>query len=99
MSTIHSMSLAVIDMQEKLTRELQFSADAKRQIRDAFTLLRDALDNCETVVNSAIDERMRALSATIGTGKPTPETVENEQSTPQKKPKLVKASATEEDVA
>lgn len=99
MSTIHAMSLAVIDMQDKLQRELQFSADAKRQIHGAFEILRDALENCETVVSAALDERMRALSATIGTGKPTPETVESTAETPRKAPKLVKATATEGDAA
>lgn len=97
MSTIHAMSLAVLDMQDKLQRELQFSADAKRQIRDSFTLLRDALENCQTVVDSAIDERMRALSAAIGSGKPSPETVDAVEAAPRKAPKLVKAS--EGDVA
>lgn len=87
MSTLHHLELAVIDMTERMQRELQFSSDAKKQIRDSFALLHDAVDNVEKAVNSAVDERMRALSAAIGSGKPSPETVDAEP--PARKPKLV----------
>lgn len=75
MSTLHALEMAVIDMTERMQRELQFSSDAKKQVRDAFSLLHDAVENVEKAVGAAIDERMRALSAAIGTGKPTPETL------------------------
>lgn len=90
MSTLHHLELAVIDMTERMRRELQFSSDAKKQIRDAFVLLHDALETAEKAVHTAIDERMLALSAAIGNGKPSPETVDSDQ--PARKPKLVKAS-------
>ena len=76
MSTLHHLELSIIDMTERMQRELQFSSDAKKQVRDAFTILHDAVENIEKAVNAAMDERMRALSAAIGTGKPSPETVE-----------------------
>lgn len=75
MSTLHALEMAVIDMTERMQRELQFSSDAKKQVRDAFGLLHDAVENVEKAVGAAIDERMRALSAAIGTGKPNPETL------------------------
>lgn len=76
MSTLHHLELAVIDMTERMQRELQFSSDAQKLIRDAFVLLHDAVENVEKAVNNALGERMRALSAAIGSGKPTPETVD-----------------------
>lgn len=82
MSTLHSLELAVIDMTERMQRELQFSSDAKKNVRNAFDILHDAVEAVEKAVNSAIDERMRALSAAIGTGQPTPETVDH---VPEKK--------------
>lgn len=94
MSTLHHLELAVIDMTERMRRELQFSSDAKKQIRDAFVLLHDALETAEKAVHSAIDERMLALSAAIGNGQPSPETVDAE---PARKPKLVKPVAADLD--
>ena len=90
MSTLHALEMAVIDMTERMQRELQFSSDAKKQVRDAFTLLRDALDNAEKAVSAALDERMRALSSAIGSGKPTPETVEH---VPEPKPGKISKQA------
>jgi hypothetical protein len=87
MSTLHHLELAVIDMTERMQRELQFSSDAKKQIRDAFAILHDAVENVEKAVNHALEERMRALSQAIGSAKPSPETVDAE---PARKPKLVK---------
>lgn len=75
MTTLHGLNLGLLDLHEQISRELQFSSDAKKQIRDAFTLLHDAVENVEKAVNNAMDERTRALSAFIGTGKPAPETV------------------------
>lgn len=93
MTTLHHLELAVIDMTERMRRELQFSSDARKQIRDSFLLLRDALDATEKAVSSALDERMLALSSAIGTGAPSPETVDHtlEQHTPMPKaPRLSK---------
>lgn len=75
MTTLHGLNLGLLDLHEQISRELQFSGDARKQIRDAFILLHDAVENVEKAVNNAMDERTRALSAFIGTGKPSPETV------------------------
>lgn len=77
MSTLHHLELAVIDMTDRMQRELQFSSDAKKQIRDAFVILHDAVEAVEKAVNNAMEERMRALSAAIGSGQPSPETVDH----------------------
>jgi signal transduction histidine kinase len=74
-SNLHALQMALIDTQSQMQRELQFSADAKKQINDAFGTVQEALDDVRRVVSNAFDERMRALSIAIGTGAPSPETV------------------------
>jgi len=83
MTTLHHLELAVMDMTERMRRELQFSSDAKKQIRDSFILLHDALANVERAVTDAMDERMLALSTAIGTGKPEPEMVDHMSPAPK----------------
>lgn len=95
MSTLHHLELAVIDVTDRISRELQFSSDAKKQVRDAFTILHDALENVEKVVCHAMEERMRALSAAIGSGQPSPETVDHLPEPP--KPAKRQRSETEAD--
>jgi len=76
MSTLHHLNIALIDVQDRLTRELQFSVDAEKQILEAFNTADEALHHLERTIRAAFGERSRALSATIGSGKPAPETVE-----------------------
>lgn len=89
MTTLHHLNLALIDVHERLTRELQFSTDAERQIMEAFHTADDALHHLERTIKSAFGERSRALSAAIGSGKPSPETVEHEGELPIRKAKAV----------
>lgn len=88
MSTLHTLNLALVDIEDRLTRELQFSSDAEKQILDALTIVREGLQQLERGVRSAFQERTRALSAAIGSGKPVPETVDMETK-PSKKLKVV----------
>jgi len=97
MTTLHHLELAVIDMSERMRRELQFSSDARKQIRDSFIILRDALDATEKAVNSAFDERMMALSSAIGTGAPSPETVDHALDAPVTMPKAPRLSKNAEE--
>ena len=76
MSNLHALNLALVDMEDRLQRELQFSADDMKQVRDGFGLVREATDNLERVVVNAMSARMRAMSSTIGNGAPTPDTIE-----------------------
>jgi hypothetical protein len=93
MSTLHTMNLALVDIEARLSRELQFSADAEKQILDSLNTVREGLDQLDRSIRAAFTERTRALSAAIGTGKPQPETVDGhaEEALPQ--PKLVKPKA------
>lgn len=81
MTTLHHLNIALIDVQERLTRELQFSADAEKQIMDAFNTVDKALHQLERAIRAGFTERTRALSATIGSGKPTPETITQQKLT------------------
>ena len=76
MATLHNLELGLIDLQDRMQRELQFSSDSRALISKAAATARDALDALEGAINTAFDERMRALSAAIGTGKPSPETLD-----------------------
>lgn len=79
MTTLHHLNVTLIDVQERLNRELQFSVDAEKQIMDAFTTVDEALHQLERTIRAAFGERGRALSAAIGNGKPNPETIEGKQ--------------------
>lgn len=78
MSTIHSLTLALTDMEDRLVRELQFSHDAEKQILDAVGIVRDGVEQLDRSIRAAFQERTRALSAAIGSGKPSPETVDGD---------------------
>lgn len=95
MSTIHSMSLAIVDLEERLARELQFSHDAEKQILDSLAIVREGLEQLDRAIRSAFSERTRALSAAIGSGKPNPETVDAEPAPValRKAPRIVKEAA------
>ena len=77
MSTIHSLQMLAVDLEQRVVREMQFSGDAERQISDAFKTLREAMNNVETIVMNTFQERSRALAAALGTGKPDPDTIEH----------------------
>jgi len=81
MSTLHTLNLALVDIEDRLTRELQFSHDAEKQILGALAIVKDGLEQLERGIQAAFQERKRALSAAIGTGKPTPGTVDAESIT------------------
>ena len=76
MSTIHSLQLLAVDLEQRVTREMQFSGDAERQVSEAFSTLREALSNVENIVMNTFQERGRALAATLGNGTIQPETLE-----------------------
>lgn len=86
MSTLHTLNMALIDVQEKMQRELQLSVDSEKLIADALGTVFQALQQLERAIHTAFDERHRALSAAIGNGKPSPETVDH-------RPKLETANA------
>lgn len=68
MSTLHTMNLALVDIEARLTRELQFSADAEKQILDNLNTVHEGLDQLDRSIRAAFTERTRALSAAIGSG-------------------------------
>jgi hypothetical protein len=78
MTTIHNLQILAVDLEQRVVREMQFQGDAEQQVMSAFTTLREALANVENVVMNSFQERSRALAATLGTGKPSPDTFESE---------------------
>lgn len=74
--TIHNLQMLAVDLEQRITRELQFQEESQRQIAESFKLLREALDNVEKLMISAFVERNRALNATIGLGNTAPNVVE-----------------------
>ena len=103
MSTLHHMDMALIDLRNRFSNELQFGTDGKRAIlltldsaRQAVKVLSDCLDDVEAAVVNTLDERQRALAAALGNPGPKPETIEQHAESgehPARKPKLVKAAA------
>lgn len=93
MATLHHLDMALIDIRERLTKELQFSADSERQIEAAFDTAQEALTHLHATVKSAFGERRRALATALGNPGPSPETIDADIHEPARKPKLVKAAA------
>lgn len=91
MSTIHSLQMLAVDLEQRVVREMQFSGDAERQVADAFKTLREALTNVETIVMNTFQERGRALAAALGTGKPEPDLIDQPSTRADKKIRAVSA--------
>lgn len=73
MATLKTLDLALIDLRDTLSRELQFSLTAQAQITTGFNALFEAAEHLQATVNNAFLERNRALEMAIGTA---PEKVE-----------------------
>lgn len=92
MSTLQHLNMALVDMENRLQRELQFSADAEKLILDNMAVAMEALGNLDRSIRTAFNERNRALALMLGSGKPSPETVHVEMiedAAPVRKPKVV----------
>lgn len=97
MSTLQHLNMALVDMENRLQRELQFSADAEKLILDNMAVAMEALGNLDRSIRTAFNERNRALALMLGSGKPSPETVQHvdviEDAAPAKKAKVVASAA------
>lgn len=85
MTTLHHLNMALIDVQDRVQRELQFSADAEKQIIDNLATVLEAFGNLDRSIRTAFGERNRALATMLGSGKPSPETVDMLEELPKKK--------------
>lgn len=97
MSTLQHLNMALVDMENRLQRELQFSADAEKLIIDNMAVVMEAIGNLDRSIRAAFNERNRALALMLGSGKPSPETVQHvdviEDAVPIRKPKAVAVAA------
>lgn len=99
MSTLHHLEMAALDVRDRLTKEMQFSADSERQIDAAYETVCEAQAHYHSLVKSAFLERRRAIAAAMGSPGPMPETIEQHNEAvdaPSRKPKLVKAATGDE---
>lgn len=71
MSSLTGLNASLVKLHDDLTRELEFTSEAKRQIGDAFQTAREALAQLDNIISQALDERIRAVAAAIGTDAPT----------------------------
>jgi len=72
MSTLKHLDLALIDLRDRLTRELQFSAEAEAQITAAIATVSDGLTHLDRTIRNAFAERNRALETALGSTAPAP---------------------------
>jgi len=70
MSTLKHLDMALVDLRERLSRELQFSHDAEAQITAALDTVCQGLEHLERSIRNAFAERNRALEAALGTSAP-----------------------------
>lgn len=66
MTTLLQLNQAVIDMQAELSREQHFARDTFQALRKGIGLVREALDVLEKDIQTAFEERDRALSRIQG---------------------------------
>ena len=68
MSTLHHLEMAALDVRERLTKELQFSVDAERQICQALDTVDEAISHAKAqnvqAINT-INEALNHLTMTI----------------------------------
>lgn len=76
MSTLQHLDMALVNIRERLTNELQFSVDAERQINHALDTVNEALADLSRCIKNGFAERHRALASAIGTPGPAPETLD-----------------------
>jgi len=72
MSTLKHIDMALIDLRERLTRELQFSAEAEAQITAALATVSEGLTHLDRTIRNAFAERNRALETALGSTAPAP---------------------------
>ena len=70
MSTLKHLDMALVDLRERLSRELQFSHDAEAQITAALDTVSQGLEHLERSIRNAFAERNCALEAALGTSAP-----------------------------
>lgn len=66
MTTLLHLSQVVIDMQAELSREQHFARNTFQALRKGIVLVREALDALEKDIQTAFEERDRALSRIQG---------------------------------
>lgn len=109
MTTLHTLDLAVVEIRNRFSKEMQFGTDGKRVVlqsidaaRQAVKVVMNCLDDIETAVVNTLDERQRAIATVLGVPGPQPATIEQEpeaieQQQPEpesrRKPKLVGQAA------
>ncbi len=68
MSTLHHLEMAALDVRERLTKELQFSVDAERQICQALDTVDEAIQHAKQTNQQAlgtVGEALNHLTMTV----------------------------------
>lgn len=66
MSNILHMQQTILDIQERVNREIQFGEDTQRELLTTVRLMRDTLGHLENQINQLFNERAAALVSVIG---------------------------------
>lgn len=66
MSNILQMQQNLIDIQERINREIQFGEDSQRELLATVVLMRETLQHMETQINRLFHERNASLVAALG---------------------------------
>ena len=77
MTTLLHLAQSISDIQNDLSREQRFSADARRNLTNGLKLLRDAIDALERDIAANFDERDRSIARMIGNSQPFTTVIEN----------------------
>lgn len=66
MSTLKHLDIALIDLRDRLTKELQFSHDAETEINLAIEVVTEGLSRLDRAIKKVFAERNRALETALG---------------------------------
>ena len=92
MSNILQAQQTLIDLQDRINREIQFGEDSHRELVGTIGLLRETLQHLETQLTRLFNERSASLSAALGQpGKPQTVSISTTVETIEVNPKPTKA--------
>jgi hypothetical protein len=66
MSNLLQLQQTIVDVQDRINREIQFGEDSHRELVGTIGLLRETIQHLETQITRLFNERSASLSAALG---------------------------------
>lgn len=66
MSNLLQLQQTLVDVQDRINREIQFGEDSHRELMSTIGLLRETIQHLETQITRLFNERSASLAAALG---------------------------------